>query len=204
MLLEDNLQLFSYLGFRNFTFLHSTEIYGKINGAVSVVLFFLVVVYACCFYFLTPYLYKGLSKYFLDNINPNKRGAYFCMTLIYGMRPVLRGAIHAFYEENALQLALLGGLDIVVFLVLSYLQIRKRVFENRLVACLYCIYLLSSAYLNCILLFNRSEGLTKRELKIEEECLLAGIIIRGACPVLAFFRNFVDSIQTYRRISKAE
>ena len=68
MILEDNLQLFSYLSFRNFTFLNYTSFSQKMSSAVAVLLFFPVLLYVCTFYFACKQIYKDLSKYFVDNL----------------------------------------------------------------------------------------------------------------------------------------
>ena len=57
ILIESNVSFFTYLFFRQMMVSFSFQVYDKLFLALSVTVFFFIMVSACCFYFLANYLY---------------------------------------------------------------------------------------------------------------------------------------------------
>jgi hypothetical protein len=110
MLVESNVEYFSFLGFRSLQTMFSSCFQHKLQLVFSVLFFYVVVAGTVSSYFLYRYFYGKLSKYFMSNVFRIK-GAITIMTFLYGIRPFLKGVIHAFlYHYNAVQLISLAGL----------------------------------------------------------------------------------------------
>lgn len=91
-----------------------------------------IFLYATCAYFLFRTQYKKLSKYFLDNLK-NEDFSAFVMTILFGMRPFMRGALHSLViEDTFLQLKLLSLTDFTVFLILAWTELQYHLFENKM------------------------------------------------------------------------
>ena len=76
---------------------------------LTIVMFFLVIMATFASYGFYYYEYIKLAKYFLSNMF-RFRTSYVLMTLMYGVRPFLKGAIHALlFEQWVVQLWLLLG-----------------------------------------------------------------------------------------------
>ena len=66
--------------------------------------FFFFFLFAISGYYFYKIAHKKLSKYFLDNMY-RINGSFALMIYLYGLKPLIKGAIHGFgYENNELQL----------------------------------------------------------------------------------------------------
>ena len=74
----------------------------KLYLAAFILGFFFVFLFAFAGFFLIHYCYGRLAKYFLDNVYRIK-GAFSLMTLVYGVRPFLKGIIHALLSRHNTQ-----------------------------------------------------------------------------------------------------
>ena len=116
--MESNIEFFAFLGFRNFLTMGSLRFAHKLYLAAFILGFFFVFLFAFAGFFLIHYCYGRLAKYFLDNVYRIK-GAFSLMTLVYGVRPFLKGIIHALLSRhNTLQLSLLASLEFLVCLAM--------------------------------------------------------------------------------------
>ena len=66
----------------------------KLLQTLTIAIFFLVLIVTFASYGFYYYEYIQLAKYFLTNMF-RFRTSYILMTLMYGVRPFLKGAIHA-------------------------------------------------------------------------------------------------------------
>ena len=92
-----------------------------------------------------------LSKYFLDNIF-RINGCFLLMTLIYGVRPLSRGIIHALmYYDPDKQLLLLSIVDGLLMLIIIDYSIRSGIHVNKLRLCCDLVYFGSGVIMNYVL-----------------------------------------------------
>lgn len=159
MALESNLQSFSFLCFSNFAFLRSYDIFYKLDASLTVLFGFVLVFYALCFYELCHYLYGRLGKYFLTNFLRKNR-SYFLMTLLYGVRPVVRGFLHSLYHSNDAQLLGFVGLDLLMVVVYSAFHVYRRLSINKGIFFCQCCYFFAGCVQNIALLCKNNESLT--------------------------------------------
>ena len=83
-----------------------------------ILMFFLVVLASYASYFLYYQEYRKLARYFLVNMF-RFPSSYALMVILYGLRPFLKGAVHALlYDHWALQVWLLFGVESLVWLTM--------------------------------------------------------------------------------------
>jgi hypothetical protein len=100
----NNIEFFSFLGFRAWQVGFSFGIQSKILVGFSTLLFFITIFAAFGGYLLIYCRYGGLGKYFLLNMN-NKTSSYVLMNLSYGIKPFVKGLVHSIlFEEPCFQL----------------------------------------------------------------------------------------------------
>jgi hypothetical protein len=126
----------------------------KVYLVLFVLFFFFVVAGSIGSFFLLYYSYQKLVKYFLVNTYRIK-GALFIMTYIYGIRPFIKGLIHAYlYNYNSIQLASLASIEFFTFLLLIYTELMYEVFIYKILFFFECA--LSLAVFNVFLLISTS------------------------------------------------
>ena len=110
MLIESNIEYFTFLAFRNFQTMFSFRFADKLYLVGFVLFFYFVAAGSIGSYFLYKYFYSKLSKYFMTNVYRVK-GAILIMTFIYGIRPFIKGIIHSnLYNYNTIQLNSLAAI----------------------------------------------------------------------------------------------
>lgn len=128
----------------------------KVYLVLFVLFFFFVVAGSIGSFFLLYYSYQKLVKYFLVNTYRIK-GALFIMTYIYGIRPFIKGLIHAYlYNYNSIQLASLASIEFFTFLLLIYTELMYEVFIYKILFFFECAFYLSLAVFNVFLLISTS------------------------------------------------
>ena len=95
MIIESNVEWFVFLGARYSKTMFSFNFGDKMWIIGFSLFFYIVFAGSICSYFLFYYFYDKLSKYFMTNVFRIK-GAFLTMTFIYGIRPFIKGAIHAY------------------------------------------------------------------------------------------------------------
>ena len=129
-LLQGNIEYFVFLGMRNLTNMFAINFMDKLYSLFVIIFFFFVVIFTFAGYLLLKYFYKKLFKYFLDNLF-RVSSAPWTMTLIYCIRPFLKGTIHGLmYETNELQLLLLGLVNLLTSLMMCLQQIKNQSFKS--------------------------------------------------------------------------
>ena len=75
------------------------------------------------------------------------------MTIVYGIKPYLKGAIHAlFYDEWVLQIWLLIGVELLVVFIILVFEIVLDNHKSTLILCIELIYSFALVSLNLLLL----------------------------------------------------
>ena len=78
--------------------------------AFTFLFMFVVILCTLCSYLAYYYQYGKLARYFLSNMYRFK-SSYVLMTVVYGVKPFLKGAVHAlFFEMWDLQIWFLLGI----------------------------------------------------------------------------------------------
>ena len=99
MLFMGNVQFFSFLGFRSLDTSFSFDLTCRWLVSLSFLMLFFITVGSIIIY---PYYYSQygkLARYFLSNMF-RFRSSYILMVLTYGIRPLLKGFIHAILYEH--------------------------------------------------------------------------------------------------------
>lgn len=117
MLTCDNVQYFSFLSFSSYFFVHFENPAYKLDSIFCIIYSFYLIIYSFCFPYFCRLAYKKLSRYFIDNLFRIK-GCYLVMTLVYGVRPLLRGFAHTFYDHHLFQLFMLFSIDVILIVAL--------------------------------------------------------------------------------------
>ena len=108
ILIQNNLEYLTFIAFRDVSASFNFAI--KMLLLMAIVMLFLVVLGATMSYFLYYIKYGKLAKYFLVNLF-RFPSSYGLMLIMYGMRPFLKGAVHAIlYEEWEVQIWVLMGI----------------------------------------------------------------------------------------------
>ena len=115
---ESNVEQFVFEGYRNFRILFFRVLLEKLLTSLFVLFGFFFIFLISSSYYLYLFLYKGLSKYFLDNVY-RVNGSYALMFFIYAFRPFSKGVIHAsLYDDNEKQLICLACVELATFCVM--------------------------------------------------------------------------------------
>jgi hypothetical protein len=105
------------LGFRALTIPFSFDHGSKWLLVLAVIMFFLSTFSAFSSYAIYYSSYKKLARYFLANMYRFPT-SYALMIILYGVRPFLKGSVHAlFYENYVLQLGLLIGIEVLMIII---------------------------------------------------------------------------------------
>ena len=109
ILVVGNVQFFTFLTFRNFLTPFSIDLPSKLLQVLNILIFFIVIMATFASYSRYYTEYGKLAKYFLANMFRFKT-SYVLMTISYGLRPFLKGVIHALlYEHWVVQMWMLMG-----------------------------------------------------------------------------------------------
>ena len=94
LVIMNNVEFLSFLAFRTFETPFSFDVTSKSIIASIILIYFLVFFFSFTSYRLYYGNYKKLAKYFLVNLYRFPK-SYILMTILYGMRPFLKGCTHA-------------------------------------------------------------------------------------------------------------
>ena len=99
LLIQNNIEFFTFLGFRNFLTPFSFNLPTKMLQVLAILTFFLILMAAFCSYSMYYSEYGKLAKYFLCNMF-RFPSSYILMTILYGIRPFLKGIVHAMMFDH--------------------------------------------------------------------------------------------------------
>ena len=125
---------------------------------------------------------------------PKKWVSFLCMSMLFGFRPLVKGALHSFYDHNPNVLFGLMFLDLALFLLFSMCQIFWRPFKCKSIFCLTQCYLLSVAATNMLLILNADETITGAMYESLETSMRVCLAIRIICPCLVFIVKVVQML----------
>ena len=174
LLIQKNVELFTFLGFRNFVIMHQYDIQSKMILILNVMVFFITFLTAFCSYLFYYGEYGRLAKYFLINMF-RFPSSYALMIIVYGIKPFLKGAIHALlYKQWIIQIWTLLGVELLIILTIFIMEFRNDNHRSKLVFMMDITYSFSLAIFNLLLLL-KYEYLAKDEelVNVTEEVLTA-------------------------------
>lgn len=109
---------------------------------------FFLLVFCVSGYTLYFHFYAKLSSYFLDNLY-RLHSSFLIVTTIYGVRPLLRGIMHAFLGEyTVIQLFSIAGIDLVTIFLIVIVEFKRKVYISK------CGLLCDLIYYISLMLFN--------------------------------------------------
>ena len=121
---------------------------------LAIGMFFLVFVGSFTIYGHYYAVYRKMARYFLVNMF-RFPSSYYLMTLCFGVRPFLKGAIHALLYENwVLQIYLLILVECFILLAKLYFQFRFDNHKSGLTFMMDASYSFSLITLNILLLLK--------------------------------------------------
>ena len=116
-LVQGNIEYFTFLALRNFVTPFSFNIESKLLQVLVIFMFFLVILTTFASNSIYYYDYRKLAKYFLCNLFRFK-SSYVLMTIMYGVRPLMKGTLHALlFEHWEIQIWCLLGVELVIQVV---------------------------------------------------------------------------------------
>ena len=116
--IQNNIEYFTFLGFRALTVPFSFNFFSKGLFAFTLIVFFLVIFSVFSSYVLYYGWYGKLARYFLVNMYRFPT-SYVLMIIIYGIRPFMKGITHALlHEQFFTQLHILSGIDILMIIII--------------------------------------------------------------------------------------
>ena len=118
ILIQGNLEFFSFLGWRSFYVLFSFSLTCKAINAFVILFMFVVLLCSTTSYLFYHWVYGKMARYFINNMY-RFQSSYILMVVCYGLRPFLKGCVHAlFHDRWELQLWLLSGIELSTVLVM--------------------------------------------------------------------------------------
>lgn len=99
LLIQNNIEFFTFLSFRSVNTMFSYDISSKLMNIVPVIFLFIVFSYVVYSYLFYYYKYGIMARYFLVNMY-RFQSSYVLMIVTFGVRPFLKGVVHAMLYEN--------------------------------------------------------------------------------------------------------
>ena len=154
LLIQNNVEVFSFLCFRNTLTPFSLDLATKMLQVLMICMFFLVCMGAFSVYWLYYRHYGKLAKYFLQNMFRFKT-SYILMILTFGVRPFLKGAVHALLYGNwELQIYLLIAVELLTQLTVLVFEFRFDSHRSKIIFMLDTLYFWSLIILNMLFLLK--------------------------------------------------
>ena len=154
LLIQNNVEFFSFLCFRNTLTPFSLDLPTKMLQVLMILMFFLVTVGAFSIYWIYYKEYGKLAKYFLQNMFRFKT-SYVLMIVTFGVRPFLKGAVHALLYENwELQIYLLISVELLVQLIVLVFEFKFDSHRSKVIFMLDTLYFWSLILLNILFLLK--------------------------------------------------
>ena len=133
MLIQGNIEYFTFLGFRSIDTSFSFQLPSRLLVIMGIVMLFITVVVSLSSFFLYYIQYEKLARYFLINLF-RFPSSYGLMVIVYGLKPLVKGAIHALaYEQWQLQIWLLIGAELLILIIMFIFEFRNDNHKSKLV-----------------------------------------------------------------------
>ena len=148
MLILNNAEFFTFLGFRSLTTSMSFDFTSKMLVVLGILMFLLVTVGSFSSYAIYYAKYKKLARYFLVNMF-RFPSSYCLMTICYGVKPFLKGAVHALlYDHWVIQIYLLLSIEVIILLIVVYFEMRTDNYKSVLMFMMEVSYFVGLIILN--------------------------------------------------------
>ena len=148
ILIQRNIEFFTFLGFRNFKTMFHFDIGSKLLVTLNLIMFFLTLITTFHSYFHYYGEYGRLAKYFLSNMF-RFPSSYALMTIVYGLKPFTKGIIHAMlYEEWVVQVWLLLGVELLTVVIVLMFEFRNDNHRSKVV------FMLDVTFNGCYVILN--------------------------------------------------
>ena len=133
LIFQNNLEYFTFLTFRSFEILFFFDHGAKTMQALTILFGLVILLVTVCSYLCYYYQYGKLARYFLSNMYRFK-SSYVLMTITFGVRPFLKGLVHAaFFEQWNLQIWFLIGIELTIISVIILFEIILDNHRSRLI-----------------------------------------------------------------------
>ena len=120
MTIQNNIEYFTFVGFRAFDIPFSFTLASTIVQGFTICFMFIVLVTTITSYLFYYYHYGKMARYFLSNMYRFK-SSYVLMTITFGVRPFLKGLVHAkFFDNWNLQIWLLIGIELTIMIIIIF------------------------------------------------------------------------------------
>ena len=164
--------------------------------AFTILFMFIVLLTAITSYLFYYYRYEKLARYFLSNMYRFK-SSYVLMTITFGLRPFLKGLVHAkFFDNWNLQIWLLIGIELAMIIIIILFEVGLDNHKSRLILFLELLYSFCLIGLNVLLLCKHQyfdeEDETQFELELYIKLIVYFMII---LIVLRFLAEIKDAIE---------
>ena len=127
LLVQSNIEYFSFLGFRSMDTPFSFNFPSKCFVTLGIIMFYFSFITAMGSYFLYYSEYGKLARYFLVHLL-RFPSSYGLMVIMYGARPFLKGMVHALlYDHWVIQIWCLMAIELAVILLILFFEFK---FDN--------------------------------------------------------------------------
>ena len=152
IMIQNNVEYFSFLGFRSFDTSFSANFPSKFFILLGILMMFFVLIGSAASYFIYYSEYGKLARYFLVNLL-RFPSSYALMVIMYGFRPFLKGAIHAvLYDNWVLQMWMLTGVEFVIILLIVFYEFNYESHKSKPLFMMDLSYYVSLMLLNVLIL----------------------------------------------------
>ena len=125
LLIQNNIEFFTFVGFRALSTTLSKDFNEKVFNTLIIIFLFIVIFCTFSSYSIYYHRYKKLARYFLVNMY-RFPSSYILMTIAFGVRPFLKGIIHASLHDHwVLQIWLLIEVEVVTVMFEIFLDNHK-------------------------------------------------------------------------------
>ena len=179
ILLQRNIEFFTFLGFRNFQAMFHFDMASKLLVSLNLLMFFLTLLVTFHSYFHYYSQYGRLAKYFLSNMF-RFPSSYALMIVVYGLKPFAKGIIHALlYEEWVAQIWSLLGVELLTIFIACVFEFRNDNHRSKVVFMVDIMYSGCFVILNLLLLLKHGYFDHDQELVDFIEEIIVVIIYSG-------------------------
>ena len=154
LLIQTNIEYFTFIGFRSLDTSFSFNFFSRMLVFLGIIMLFFTMIGSTVSYFIYYAHYKTMARYFLVNLF-RFPSSYALMIIMYGLRPFLKGVVHAVLFDNwELQIWLLIVIELGIILMIFYFEFRYDNHRSKLIFMMDVSYSLSLVVLNVLLLLK--------------------------------------------------
>ena len=148
ILIQNNVEFFTFLGLRNFLTPFSFNIPTKMFQVLAILVFFMTLLAAFWSYSLYYSDYGKLAKYFLCNMF-RFPSSYILMTILYGVRPFLKGIVHALmFHHWEVQMWSLFSIQLCMLVMTLFFEFKFDSHRSK------PVFMMDVSYYSCLMMLN--------------------------------------------------